>query len=1087
MIDSGFRCHTTSFARATAAAPSPFVTRLRKFLKTRRVTSVSQVGTDRIIELQFSDGQYRLYLEFYAGGNIILTDNELNVLALLRNVSEGEAHEQLKLGVKYNLELRQNYGGIPPLTKERIREGLQKAVAKQKDDDQKGKKSKGKAKDALRKALATTITEFPPMLVDHAFQETGFDATRKPEDVLQDDAVLDDLLSSLEEAGKVDREITSADSAKGYIIAKKAPTTSEQQEHSEGADEAEKKAAANLLYEDFHPFKPRQLAEKIENIFLEFDGFNKTVDEYFSSIEGQKLESRLTEREAAAKKKLENARKEHENRIGGLQQVQELNVRRAEAIQANVERVQEAAAAINGLIAQGMDWVEIERLIEREQRHGNPVADMIKLPLKLYENAATLLLSEPIFDSNVTEDEGYDTDSDVADSEDENEDEPATQRQVGAKSKTADSRLPIDIDLGLSPWANASQYYDQKRTAADKEERTKLASGQALKSTEKKIQADLKRGLQQEKEVLRPVRKQFWFERFSYFISSDGYLVLGGKDAQQNEMLYKRYFRKGDVYVHADLHGAATVVIKNNPQTPDAPIPPSTLAQAGNLSVCTSSAWDSKAGMGAWWVEFDQVSKTAPTGEYLTTGSFMIRGKKNFLPPAQLLLGFAVMFQMSEDSKANHVKHRIVDKQAESEAAADAQASANEAAQVDDTGPDESHDEDDEDDEHHAKHENALDEDDEDSDDEDFPDVRLSADEADDGPRSNPLQSAKADEKEADDDEGDAVAEDDVRGRPVEEKDGEDDDEKEDGEDLPTGTTVKEIAGHRHLSARERRLLRQGKTLDFPSTASGTDEEEPKAAKNDASTVGTKAKGPAPLPRGKRAKAKKAAQKYAEQDEEDRDLALRLLGGKTQKENVEVAAETKRNEREELEAAKQRRREQHLRAQEKGKADEAARFKREQVDVAEGNEGAEPGEADEESARLELMGLDSFTGRPLAGDELLSAIPVVAPWSALATYKYKVKLQPGGTKKGKAVKEILGRWDVAFKEAKYIDKESKDQEKMWPREIELVKQWKEAEIFGVLPVSKVRVVLGGGAGSVKDSHSGKGKKKAPQRGQKKKK
>lgn len=28
-----------------------------------------------------------------------------------------------------------------------------------------------------------------------------------------------------------------------------------------------------------------------------------------------------------------------------------------------------------------------------------------------------------------------------------------------------------------------------------------------------------------------------------------------------------------------------------------------------------------------------QVSKTAPTGEYLTTGSFMIRGKKNYLPP----------------------------------------------------------------------------------------------------------------------------------------------------------------------------------------------------------------------------------------------------------------------------------------------------------------------------------------------------------------------------------------------------------------------------------------------------------------------
>src|SRR5437016_5877504 len=70
IIDSGFRCHLTKFSRATAAAPSVFVARLRKYLKTRRVTSVSQVGTDRIIEIQFSDGQYRMFLEFYAGGNI---------------------------------------------------------------------------------------------------------------------------------------------------------------------------------------------------------------------------------------------------------------------------------------------------------------------------------------------------------------------------------------------------------------------------------------------------------------------------------------------------------------------------------------------------------------------------------------------------------------------------------------------------------------------------------------------------------------------------------------------------------------------------------------------------------------------------------------------------------------------------------------------------------------------------------------------------------------------------------------------------------------------------------------------------------
>ena len=45
-----------------------------------------------------------------------------------------------------------------------------------------------------------------------------------------------------------------------------------------------------------------------------------------------------------------------------------------------------------------------------------------------------------------------------------------------------------------------------------------------------------------------------------------------------------------------------------------------------------------------------QVSKTAPTGEYLTVGSFMIRGKKNFLPPNPLVMGFAFLFKLVSQS-----------------------------------------------------------------------------------------------------------------------------------------------------------------------------------------------------------------------------------------------------------------------------------------------------------------------------------------------------------------------------------------------------------------------------------------------------
>ena len=69
------------------------------------------------------------------------------------------------------------------------------------------------------------------------------------------------------------------------------------------------------------------------------------------------------------------------------------------------------------------------------------------------------------------------------------------------------------------------------------------------------------------------LRKPFWFEKFCWFVTSDNLLVVSGRDAQQNELLVKRYLRKEDLYVHADLHGAATTILRNDtPGRPGAPV-----------------------------------------------------------------------------------------------------------------------------------------------------------------------------------------------------------------------------------------------------------------------------------------------------------------------------------------------------------------------------------------------------------------------------------------------------------------------------------------------------------------------------------
>lgn len=58
--------------------------------------------------------------------------------------------------------------------------------------------------------------------------------------------------------------------------------------------------------------------------------------------------------------------------------------------------------------------------------------------------------------------------------------------------------------------------------------------------------------------------------------------VIGGRDQVQNELIVKRYMRAGDIYVHADLSGASSVVIKN---PSGQPVPPKTLNEAGVMAV----------------------------------------------------------------------------------------------------------------------------------------------------------------------------------------------------------------------------------------------------------------------------------------------------------------------------------------------------------------------------------------------------------------------------------------------------------------------------------------------------------------------
>ena len=1033
---------------------------------------MAQVGTDRVIELQFSDGQYRLFFEFYAGGNIILTDRALSVISLLRLVNE--EREKLRVGLTYPLDDRQNYNGIPPLTIERVRSGLQEAVSNGGDSGTfpQGKISRRKPREALRKTLAAFLNEYPPVLLDHALQVVEFDVRVTVEQILQDSLLLDKLMMALSKAQNVVDHILDDAVCKGIIIAssKKRSPHEDQTSHNENVPMQE-----HLLYEDFQAFRPQQFGHGPETTILEFDGFNLTVDEFFSSIEAQKLETKLTAKEENAKTKLETARLDHQNRLGGLQQVQELHVRRAQAIETNLHKVKEAISAVNGLLASGMDWVDVSRLIEMEQGRHNMVAELIKLPLKLFENTITLLLNEATRD----DEEDYDGDETGSDVSAGSTDENSISAESAKNAHAVEKRLPVDVDLALSPWANARQHYDQKKDAAVKEQKTLRSSQRALKSTERKINTDLQKGLRQEKELMRPLRRAFWFEKFAYFISSEGYLVIGGKDLQQTEILYKKHLKKGDIYVHADLQGAIPVIVRNKPGMADSPIPPSTLSQAGTLTIATSSAWDSKAVMSAWWVHAEQVSKIAPSGEYLTPGCFNIQDQKCFLPPTQLLLGFGVMFQISEASKARHLRHRVRDEnslvpgstsEGANEETAPQTSSVFDAAQSDE-GSNDARSED-----GNVWHDEAMDGNDgtacdhreHDGSSEDCgenplqptPNSRFARRTSTDT-SAIPQACSNAIHMKHVHDTDSVRTEDEVKPKESSEPTSED----ENLTSFQQGDTSVMIGGK--ATARSPKAIQQpgdgSKPLPLPSVTSLGNNVHPL------------------LVRGKHGKRNKFKIKYAEQDDDERDLALRLLGSTAAKQRASEEAAVKAAKEQELTAQKERRRRQHAEATAKGKA--AEEIRRLQY------EGPDTLDNDEE----DMVDLETFVGAPLPGDDILQYLVVCAPWSALGCRcRWSVKLQPGSTKKGKAVREILGKWNGMI-----LDREKKnrsscgegneasfEEDNLKKKEGEMIRSIREPEVIGLVPVSKVRIAMGaseagskGRAGAGKSKRGGRGSQK----------
>jgi hypothetical protein len=146
--------------------------------------------------------------------------------------------------------------------------------------------------------------------------------------------------------------------------------------------------------------------------------------------------------------------------------------------------------------------------------------------------------------------------------------------------------------------------------------------------------------------AVRHVRNKEWYERYRWFVTSDGLLAIGGRDASSNSAIIRKHLGEHDLVFHAEIHGSPFFILKNGYSLDN--IGPS-LLEVGQATVSFSRAWkDGLYGSDAYWVTPAQVRRGAPTGQYLPKGSFVIEGKRNFVKGLEIQLAIGIIRQKEE-------------------------------------------------------------------------------------------------------------------------------------------------------------------------------------------------------------------------------------------------------------------------------------------------------------------------------------------------------------------------------------------------------------------------------------------------------
>lgn len=323
-----------------------------------------------------------------------------------------------------------------------------------------------------------------------------------------------------------------------------------------------------------------------------FDTFSQAIDEYSGVAEIELEDEQEQDALSREQKRLQKIIEKQNESIDNLETKAKTLRINGELIYMHFASLQEVLDTITKARTGGMQWEEIIAKVDEGREQGIPSAQLVQRILP-------------------------------------------SQGQIIVKLNGND----VILDIRLSAQDNASLAYEQAKKSESKVEGAKK---QIMKTREKLENLEIAVSEPETKRVPLRTRKKRWYEKFRWFISSEGFLVLGGRDVKSNETLAKRYMQANDVFLHASLHGAPYTVVR----VPDEPPGERTLEEAAQFAVTFSSAWQDKLSNGdAYWVNPEQVSFSPPSGEYLPTGAVMIYGSKNYIRKVPIELAVGIILE----------------------------------------------------------------------------------------------------------------------------------------------------------------------------------------------------------------------------------------------------------------------------------------------------------------------------------------------------------------------------------------------------------------------------------------------------------